>query len=185
MVRTTSTADLVLHPVRLRIIQSLLGGRRLTTAQIARELDDVTTATLYRQVAILAEAGILEVVEERRVRGAVERTYELRVEASQLTPEELGRMTADDHRHAFAAFVSGLLVSFDAYLGHGDVDLIRDGVGYRQNAMWLTDEEAADLIGEMRVVFASRLQNGLAEGRRRRLLSTVLIPTGDVSGKTD
>lgn len=185
MVRTKSTADLVLHPVRLRIIQALLGGRRLTTAQIAKELDDVTTATLYRQVAILAGAGILEVVEERRVRGAVERTYELRVEASQLTPEELGRMTADDHRHAFAAFVSGLLVSFDAYLGHGDVDLIRDGVGYRQNAMWLTDEEATELVSEMRASFARRLQNGPAAGRRRRLLSTVLIPTEDVTGKAE
>ena len=75
-----STADLVLHPVRLRILQAFLGGRHLTTGDLARELPDVAQAGLYRHVRSLAEGGVLEVVRERQVRGAVERTYALRQE---------------------------------------------------------------------------------------------------------
>ncbi|MGH9123627.1 MAG: helix-turn-helix domain-containing protein [Acidimicrobiales bacterium] len=36
-----ASADLLLHPVRLRIIKAFLGDRALTTAQLAAELDDV------------------------------------------------------------------------------------------------------------------------------------------------
>jgi hypothetical protein len=46
---------------------------------------------------------------EQRARGAVERTYILRQAAAQLNPDENAALTADDHRHAFMAFVAGLL----------------------------------------------------------------------------
>ena len=75
-------ADLLLHPVRLRILQAFLGDRALTTSQLQAELADVP-ASLYRHVAKLAAAGVLTIVEERRVRGALERTYTL--ESSQAT----------------------------------------------------------------------------------------------------
>ncbi|HYT79398.1 MAG TPA: helix-turn-helix domain-containing protein, partial [Actinomycetota bacterium] len=71
-------ADLLLHPVRLRILKAFLGDRALTTSQLAAELDDVPAGSLYRHVALLTKAGILQVVAERRIRGAVERTYTLR-----------------------------------------------------------------------------------------------------------
>ena len=50
-------------------------------------------------------------------------------------------MTMDDHRRAFLTFVAGLLGDLDRYLEAGDVDPARDGVGYRQQALYLTDEE--------------------------------------------
>jgi helix-turn-helix protein len=36
-----ASADLLLHPVRLRIIKAFLGDRALTVTQLAAELDDV------------------------------------------------------------------------------------------------------------------------------------------------
>ena len=90
-----SSADLLLHPIRLRIIQTFLGDRRLTTGQLRLEIADVAPATLYRQVATLAQAGVLTVVDERRVRGTVERTYALSIADAQLTEDELSGMTPD------------------------------------------------------------------------------------------
>ncbi|MBG0832457.1 helix-turn-helix domain-containing protein [Planomonospora sp. ID67723] len=171
-----TTVDLLLHPVRLRIVQALLGDRRMTTAALAAELSDVSTATLYRHVGTLTEAGVLEVVEEQRVRGAVERTYALRLPAAQIAEEDLAAMSPEDHRRAFMAFTAGLLADFDRYTGRGDVDLRRDGVGYRQAALWLSDEELAEFAADLRRVVEARLGHGPAEGRVRRLLTTVLMP---------
>ncbi|QCU79186.1 ArsR family transcriptional regulator [Citricoccus sp. SGAir0253] len=179
MAGTPRTADVVLHPVRLRIIQSLLGGRELTTAQIAAELDDVSTATLYRHVATLAEAGILEVVDEQRVRGAVERTYGLHAPAADLSADEVAGMSPEEHRVAFVAFLAGLLSSFERYLERPDVDLARDGVGYRHLALWLTDAELGELLAEVGDLVRARAGNGPGEGRVRRLLSAVLVPGGE------
>ena len=179
MPKPKSTADLVLHPVRLRIIQALLGDRRLTTAQIAEVLRDVSTATLYRQVAALVEGGVLEVVEERRVRGAVERTYRLHVEAAQVTLADLERMTPDEHKQAFASFVAGLLADFDAYADRGDIDFIRDRVGYRQTALWLTNEELDDVLAKTRELHAPYASQGPGGGRARRVVASVVLPTLD------
>jgi len=70
--------ELLLHPVRLRIVHALSGGRALTTTELGARLPEVSKVTVYRQVALLAENGFLEVAGEQRVRGAVERRYRLR-----------------------------------------------------------------------------------------------------------
>jgi DNA-binding transcriptional ArsR family regulator len=176
-----ATADLLLHPVRLRIVQALLGDRTLTTGELAAELADVPTATLYRQVAVLTGAGLLEVVGERKARGTVERTYRLVLEAASVRAEDAAGLTVEEHRQAFAAFVAALLADFDRYLhwsgsGGATPDLARDGVGYRQAALWLTDEEFADFVGDLRAAVAARLDNRPSAGRRRRILSTVVLP---------
>lgn len=174
-----SPVDVVLHPVRLRIVQAFLGDRSLTTAQLGEALADVPTATLYRQVATLVEGGVLEVAAEHRVRGAVERTYRLREGAAYIDAGAAAGMTPDEHRQGFLVFVLGLLGELDRYLASGDVDLVRDGVGYRVHALHLSDDELADLVADLRAVILPRLGHEPAPGRRRRLFSTVLLPADD------
>ncbi len=169
-------ADLLLHPVRLRIVQTLLNDRALTTAELRGELSEVPVATLYRQVSALVDGGVLEVVGERRVRGAVERTYGLRPAAASVGAEDAAGMSAQDHGQAFLTFVAGLLSDFDRYLGRGDVDLGRDLVGYRQVALHLTDEETHALLAELRAALLARMGNEPGPGRTRRVLTTVLMP---------
>jgi Helix-turn-helix domain len=171
-----SSAGLLLHPIRLRIVQTFLGDRALTTSGLASELHDVPAGSLYRHVALLARAGVLQVVGERRVRGAVERTYTLRLPAAQIGPVEAAAMTPAEHSQAFMTFVAQLLADFDSYLASGSADIGRDGAGYGMSAMWLSDAEYADFLRDVRAVFQPRLANAPGTGRRRRLVSTVMLP---------
>ena len=171
-----TTADLLLHPVRLRIIQAFLGDRALTTADQRKELSDVPPASLYRHVARLVDAGVLGVVSERRVRGALERTYVLRVSAASINLDDLERMTREEHRQAFMAFMAALLGDFDRYLSRETIDLLRDGVSYRIAGLWLDDAELVELGREIVRVLQPRLANPPRPGRRRRILGTVMIP---------
>jgi hypothetical protein len=171
-----ATADLLLHPVRLRIVQAFLGDRALTTSALGAELADIPAASLYRHVARLVDAGVLAVVAERRVRGTLERTYVLRLSAASIGPDQLATMSTDDHRQAFTAFVAGLLGDFDRYLARGDVDLPRDGVSYRIAGLWLDDAEFSELLRELARVLAPRLAKAPRRGRKRRILGSVLLP---------
>jgi Helix-turn-helix domain len=173
-----ASADLLLHPVRLRVVQAFLGDRPLTTTELRTELPDVPTASLYRHVARLVDAGVLAVVSERRVRGALERTYVLRVTAASIGVDELASMSPDDHRHAFMAFVAALLADFDRYLAAGDIDFLRDGVSYSLTGIWLDDAELTELRRDIFRVFQPRLANAPKPGRRRRILGSVLLPEG-------
>ena len=170
-----TSADLLLHPVRLRIVQAFLGDRALTTSALAAELADVPPASLYRHVAKLVNAGVLQVVAQRRVRGAVERTYVLRAAAASIQPDEIAAMSREDHRDAFMAFVAGLLAAADRYLSREHIDPLRDGVSYRIAGFWLDDAEYADLLRDLARVLQPRLANAPGPGRRRRILGTVLL----------
>jgi DNA-binding transcriptional ArsR family regulator len=171
-----ASADLLLHPVRLRIVKAFLGDRALTTSQLAAELDDVPAGSLYRHVALLTKAGILQVVAERRVRGTVERTYTLRLAAAQIQPGEARAMTFDEHAQAFMAYIAGLMGDFDRYLASSPADPIADGANYRVAAMWLSDGEFAEFLRDLVIAVTPRLANAPAPGRRRRMMYNVFLP---------
>ncbi len=164
-------------------MEAFLGDRALTTSALAAELADVPSASLYRHVARLVDAGVLAVVAERRVRGALERTYVLRLSAATVGLDEVAAMSADDHRQAFMAFVAGLLGDFDRYLARGDIDLLRDGVGYRMAGLWLDDAEHAELLRELTRVLQPRLANPPRPGRKRRILGHVLLSGSDAASR--
>jgi hypothetical protein len=170
-----ANADLLLHPVRLRIIKAFLGDRALTTSQLAAELNDVPAGSVYRHVARLAKEGILQVVAEQRVRGAVERTYTLRPAAAVIQPGELAVMTPADHARAFTAYIAGVLDHFDRYIAAGPAEPEREA-GYRMAAMWLTDDEYARLLVDLTAVLQPRIANSPGNGRRRRILYSVVLP---------
>jgi hypothetical protein len=171
-----NSADLLLHPVRLRILQAFLGDRALTTSQLSAELADVPPASLYRQVARLVDGGVLQVVAERRVRGAVERTYVLRLAAARVRLDEVDKMTTEDIRQMFMAFTAGLLADFDRYLDQGSPDFLRDRVSFGIEALWLDDTEHMELMLDLYRVLDSRRANAPGKGRRRRLLASAMLP---------
>lgn len=169
--------ELLLHPVRLRIVHALSGtGRTVTTAQLCARLPDVSQATVYRHVGLLADAGIIEVAGEQRVRGFVERSYRLVRSRAVIDASTAAAATVDDHRRAFATATAVLLAEFGSYLDSGAADPARDMVGYRQHAIWLTDEERDRLIAGLREAILPVLGNEPAPERTVYLLSPILFP---------
>ncbi|MFC6080646.1 helix-turn-helix domain-containing protein [Sphaerisporangium aureirubrum] len=175
------TLELLVHPVRLRIVHAMSGDRILTTADLCDRLPDVSKATVYRHVALLADAGLLEVAGEQRIRGAVERHYRLRRERAEVTPATAASFPPEDHRRVFAVAMATLLAEFNAYLDRDHADPAADMVGYRQHAIWLTPEERITLIEGMRDAILPLLANPPASGRTRHLLSPILFPSEEPS----
>lgn len=165
-----------MHPVRLRIVQQL-GGRNLTTAQLRSALPDVTQATLYRHVAVLIDAGILQVVEERRVRGAVERTLALGERMAHVDQAELRTMSDANLRSAFLAFLGDVAGDFDRFLDADDEDL-RDFVGFGRAPLYVSAEDLAVIQTGLAELLAPYMtENTSPDGERRRVsFGTLLIP---------
>ncbi|MFC8590192.1 helix-turn-helix domain-containing protein [Streptomyces atroolivaceus] len=168
--------ELLAHPVRLRVIHAMSGGRELTTAELCDRIRDVSKATVYRHVDLLAAGGVLEVALERRVRGAVERRYRLRRDRAGIDTDTAGSLSLDDHRSAFAHALAALAAEFTAYLGRDAADPVADQVGYRQHAVWLGPGELLGMIDGMREAIAPHLANEPSPGRTQYLISPILFP---------
>src|SRR6266540_2088184 len=69
-----ATADLLLHPVRLRIVQAFLGDRALTTSALSAELADVPAMSPdeHRQAFMAYVAGLLGDFDRYLARGDID-----------------------------------------------------------------------------------------------------------------
>jgi DNA-binding transcriptional ArsR family regulator len=171
--------DLLLHPVRVRIMHAMSGGVTCTTSELLARLPDVSKATVYRHVGLLAEAGVLEVASERRVHGAVERRYQLYRPRAVIDSDAAASMTLEDHRRGFAAAMAALVAEFNTYLNQAHADPTADKVGYRQIPLWLSEHELRDLIGQIQSILVSSMDNQPGSDRRLHLLSPILFPIGN------
>lgn len=171
-----SAADLILHPVRMRVIQLLGSGKSSTAQQLAEALPDVPPATLYRHLSKLLQGGILEVVSQRQVRGTQEKTYALKAQAALLGPEEFAKASREDHMRYFASFLATLMGDYGRYLQREKLDPLADGVGYRTVPLNLSDAEFQQMLKALQEALLPFI--GLPESPERtiRHFSTVLVP---------
>ena len=172
----TARADLILHPVRMRLLAAL-ARRQLTARQLSELLPDVPQATLYHHLGTLTRAGLLRIVSQRQVRGAVEKLYALADDNMFLGPADLANASPDDHLRYFTIFVSALIGDFARYVQRNTpIDFAAEGVGYREVPFYVSDEEFAQATAALSQALLPFLRNEPAPNRRRRLVAIITFP---------
>jgi DNA-binding transcriptional ArsR family regulator len=88
-VEVAGQAGALLHPLRIEVLKKLAEAR--SCPELAKELGE-TTQKIYYHVKILESAGLIEKVDERRVRGIMEGIYRARAKSYWLSPSLAGRV---------------------------------------------------------------------------------------------
>jgi DNA-binding transcriptional ArsR family regulator len=171
-----SKGDLILHPIRMRIIQLLIGGSRRTTQQISELMPDIPQATMYRHLNKLLKAKIIEIIEQNQIRGSVEKVYVLSEHGADIPTKDLKDMSAEEHMEMFMKFVAMLIGDYGRYLQQDHYDQLKDGISFRQVHLNLTDEEYMQMLLVMRAQVQQHIGNEPNDERRRRIISTIVIP---------
>ncbi|GCE31546.1 transcriptional regulator [Dictyobacter alpinus] len=166
-------ADILMHPVRMRII-GLISRQAQTTQQLAKQMADVATPTLYHHLNLLVKAEILQVVKEEQKRGTYEKTYALVEGSSVLGTEDLSQMTADELMHMFQLFVSVLIGDYAQYLQQKK-DRDYNDMGMRQALLHLSDQEFQQFLQELGTFFQPWLAYQPGPERRQRLFNTIVM----------
>ncbi|WP_167577925.1 helix-turn-helix domain-containing protein [Ammoniphilus sp. YIM 78166] len=167
-------ADIILHPIRMKIIQVLGGGKALSIQQIGSVLSDVPPATLYRHVNKLLEHGFLEVVQENQVRGTVEKI--LKINDTAFSNQNLGELSPQEHLSLFTTFMTNLVGEFSQYVEHPDFSPVEDGAMYRQALVHLNETEWQEFLSELTQVLRKAIEKEPREDRSVRTISTIIIP---------
>lgn len=175
MITWLKRSQLVLHPVRLRLLQALAAGEATSQALGAR-LPDVPQSSIYRHLRLLVDAGLVVVAGTRRVRGAEERRYRLG-ESARLTSDDVAGLGADEHLGMFSTYVLTLLQDFAGYLGRvEEPDFGRDRVGYTEVVLHVTDAEFDALAEALQSAMRPLLGRAPGPGRTPRKLSVITFP---------
>lgn len=178
-------ADFLLHPVRMRIIQTLLSEAELTTAQLRQRMPDVPVATLYRHIAELVTGHLLQIVREEKIRGTSERTYRLALELAQLDAQTVAAMSAEELQAAFGLFSAGLSADLGRYLQQPDLRPLEDGLTFAQMAVYASAEQYQQLLTTWQTALQDLMDQGPAPDRQRRILATIMVPVPRPASEVD
>ena len=174
---TPGKAELIIHPVRLRILQSL-SSSALTTQQISDSLPDVPASSIYRHLKLLLDGGIVEVVDTRLVKGIQEKVYGLAV-APHLSQADMAGLSKEDHLKYFTSYIATLLQGFADYLDsreEGQLDFEADAVGYTELIFFANEDELKMFGGEMNRAIQKVARNPEGNGRQQHKLAVITYP---------
>jgi hypothetical protein len=171
--------DLLLHPVRMRIILAA-AGRQVTAQQLASELPDIPQASLYRNINALVTEGMLLVVQERRVHNTLEKTYALPDQGLMLTVEDLQNAQPEDYLRLFVQYLGLLLGYYVRYIQKGSVDFASDNVLFQMFPVYMSQAEAQELGQAVKAALLPYLKNEPSPERKRSIIGLMSLP--DVAG---
>ena len=171
--------ELVIHPVRLRILQTLL-GEALTTQEIAERLPDVPQSSIYRHLRLLLEGELVTLAETRLVHGIQEKVY-LLAQNTHIEGDELDGISAEQHFRYFAAYVLTLLQGFARYLeiaqkSDGTVNMAADHAEYTEVTFFADDEQLSQLQKVLNAALLPLTENQAGHGHRAHKLAFVMHP---------
>jgi DNA-binding transcriptional ArsR family regulator len=163
---------LIMNPTRMRIIQYFMLHENATTTQIRHELEDVPKASLYRQMKMLEDANLIRVIKENRVRGAVEKVYELNKE----NPMGGTENSMKDALQIINSSLLSLMGEFNRYFTKADMDPVKDLLFLSTSTLLLSDEEFKKFTGEIGEVFNHVIQNKAGKDRKIRRITLISSP---------
>ncbi|WP_226654849.1 hypothetical protein [Pseudalkalibacillus hwajinpoensis] len=135
-----SKADIILHPFRMKIIQYLAKGNA-TGYEMVTGLPQIPQATLYRHLNIfLKKENIIAVIDEKQIRGAVEKAYSLHKDGPRINAGDFKTMTEDEQMQLLTTLYFDLLNKTEAYI-KSDHTIEKNPFGSNKVELHLTEDE--------------------------------------------
>jgi DNA-binding transcriptional ArsR family regulator len=162
--------DILLNPVRMRIVQHLSYLQSTTVSRLVELMSDVPRTTLYRHINMLYESGLLTVIKEEKVRGTYEREYALNFEKLK---ESLAQNPIQESVYTF---IMKLLANFESYFKTQSADPIKDRLFLTENALLLSDDEFEQFTEEVFMIVKKYMNFPVEQGRKPRFISIISSP---------
>ncbi len=169
-------ADLIIHPARLAILETLSSGPQ-TAQELSNVLPDISIPSLYRHLKLLLDAGMLTVSEIRPVRGMQEKVYKLAT-PPHMSQEELGGLSKKDQLHYFIMYLASHIQGFSNYLESRpeQFDMLADRVGYTEILFNASREDLDEFLKTLQPALQKLASQPPAESRSRRRLAIISYP---------
>ncbi|HCQ5967657.1 helix-turn-helix domain-containing protein [Clostridioides difficile] len=161
-------AKLILNPARLRILQYIRLHGSVRTSDIVKYLNDIPRATVYHHVKILEENNMIEVIEENRVRGTIEKVYALKEYTTSMEGETFVALST--------VFYVGLMQEMNEYFSRKEQDHKKDNVFFSSALLYMSDNEYENLLKSIADLLKPYIEQKPKSNLKLRKLSIISSP---------
>lgn len=161
--------EIMLNPVRMRIIQELSARQSITATELCEEISDVPRTTMYRNINILLDNNILSVVSEKKIRGSLERTLALNI------GEISKNNTLENASQNAFGFLMNRYARFHNYFSGENPNPAKDKIFLNNSVLMMDDNEFDQFLLELRGLII-KYNFEVANGRKARDISIISSP---------
>jgi len=174
-------ADILLHPVRMKIVRVLMTNSQngLTPLEMAKMIQDVPQATLYRHIQKLTDAGIIKVWKEEKVRAVMEKRYIVNIEDASLHPEEWKRYTIEEKLDYYSYYQLALFNQYQTYLEKIEKQNVNDKATLAMLDVRLNEpvfEEFQQELTELMKKYHKMSEEDTNQDKKNRSIGITIIP---------
>lgn len=170
----------MMHPLRIKIIQELAIKEKATTKEIQKACGDCSQATLYRHLKEMLEYDLIEVVEENNINGIIEKVYSIKTDVSKELMSNKEKMSKDDFQNIFNQFLITIMSDLRSYLEQEKaIENIQNNIGLVSQSLFLSDEELLEMMREIVKIISLRINNEKTSIRKLRKVSYIVTSTLD------
>lgn len=174
-------ADILLHPVRMKIVRVLMTNSQngLTPLEMAKMIQDVPQATLYRHIQKLTDAGIIKVWKEEKVRAVMEKRYIVNIEDASLHPDEWKRYTMEEKLDYYSYYQLALFNQYQTYLEKIEKQNVNDKATLAMLDVRLNEpvfEEFQQELTELMKKYHKMSEEDTNQDKKNRSIGITIIP---------
>ena len=164
------------NPIASRLLLEIQNKGQTTAKCLAETFPDLPQATLYRYLNNMLKKEFIKIVAENKIRGTVERIYEIAVVLPETDQIALDQLTGENYFNMFTKYMMGLLHEFSEYTSQKNIDIQADRSGFSICPLYLTDAELEDMGAEIQSALVSRLANKPTAERKLRSIGVIITP---------
>ena len=171
----TAIANLA-NPTRSRIFFEIYTQGTLTTKDLLAKFPDISQPTMYRHIKSLLEDGVIKVVGQKQMRGAIEKTYSVNVDFGADIERIVAENDGEGYLALFTQYVMGVMSEFAAYSQGTNIDIVGDVSAFTTAPFYATGEEVYDALAKIGAVIEGLMQNEDTPDRKLRSLCLIVTP---------
>ncbi len=170
-----SKVELLMHPARFQIMEALT-RTSLTTQELADRLSSIPKSSIYRHLRVLLDAGMVEVVETRPIKGVEEKVYRL-AKPPVIDNEDMQSLSAEENLQYFNSYLATLLQGYSDYLeANPTLDMLADRAGYTEVIVYANTEELDRFAEALREAIRPLVMQEPGNGRHTHKISVITHP---------
>lgn len=168
--------EVITNPVKCKLLFEVEACKQTTARHLSEKFTDIPQATLYRYLKKMTADGILKIVEQTQVRGAVERTYSVAIDLKAEGNEIINHNSKDAYMQAFTQYMMGFMKLFQEYCSGGSIDIQKDQSGFSLAPVYVTAEELEHLMSKIHGVIQPLRENEPGENRKLHSVGIIVSP---------
>ena len=168
--------EIVKNPVKCKLLLEFLNCDQTPAKHLSETFSDIPPATLYRYLKKMTTDGVLKIVHQTQVRGAMEKTYALAIDLKKEMNDMLDNNSGEAYMQAFIQYMLGFAEQFQTYCKKEKIDISKDKSGFSLVPLYLSDEELDSFMKSYSQITEKYRNNTPTENRKLHSIGLIIAP---------